>query len=356
MKQICLKCNRTSTDGNLWCQEKDCPAEKAPTIFERGEFLGNIEILELLTVLHSSAIYVAQRNGQKVMVKVAHEGFQERLKREAKLLSSFSSKQRHPMLPVLLPAYDQSSLRDLPYGKTVIKGQTKYYLVYEYAEGDILRSLLLKNPQPWYQQVGWIMLSLADVIFLLHQNQKLHLCLSPEIVLVRFDRQRIPRVLLLDLGVASDAQEILNNWDRRLVPPAYTAPELVEMKGKVGPATDVYGLGLILYEMLAGCPAYEYAQERAETIYDSILRRMPSGTGRSDLKNIPQIAERAISKDYASRQKDVLTLAQELQANLPRVPKENKPIQINWRAVAIVVGSALAISLLLVLAVILPGG
>ncbi len=353
MKHICIRCNRTSVDGNLWCQEKYCPAEKSPEIFERGEWVGNIEIVELLVVLRSSAVYKAKRADKDILVKIAHEGCQEKLKREAKILIELA-RVKHPMLPVLLPAYEQARLVETPYGKTVVQGQTKYFLVFDYAEGDTLRNLLLKNAQPWYQHVGWIALGLADVIALLHQRQRLHLCLSPDIVLIRMDKQGVPRPLLLDLGFAGDAQSILQSWDRRFVPPAYTAPELIEMKGKVGGATDVYGLGLVLYEMLAGQPPFEFKQERDETIYDAIIRTRPPATGRSDLRNIPGIAERAISKDYANRPPSAVHFAQELQANLPRVPKEKREFQFPWRPIGIIVGTLLALSLLLSLTMLLP--
>ncbi len=353
MKRICTLCGRSSSDGNLWCQEKDCPAEKSPEIFERGEWFGNIEIIELLTVLRSSAIYVAHRGEQKVLLKIAHEGCQERIKREAMILMAFT-KVKHPMLPILLPAHELGKLSENPYGKTVVKGQTKYFVVFDYFEGQPLRDLLNKNPQPWYQHVGWLTLSMADVLALLHQANRLHFALSPDMILVRYDRQGIPRPLLLDLGIANDAQDIPNTWERHFALPAYTAPELIEMAGKVGPATDVYGLGLLLYEMLKGRPAFEYHQKRDEVIYDSVLKVQPEPTGRADLRNVPQIAEKAISKDYNQRQRDVVTFARDLQANFPRVPKEKKEFKIPWRTIAIIVGTALAISLLLVLAILLP--
>ncbi len=316
MRHICTRCYRTSVDGNLWCQEKYCPAEDSPEVLDHGDWIGDIEIVNLIAVLRSAAIYEARRNEKKILLKISHTGFQEKLKREAKLLYELQQKRRHPMLPVLLPAYEQASLKELQYGKTVFGGKTKYYEVFEYAQGEVLRSLLIKNPQPWYQNVGWLVISLADVVAYLHQAGKLHFCLSPDVVLVRYDKQGIPRPLLLDLGLADTPQNLPQVWDKSFTPPAYTAPEIIEMKGKVGPATDVYGLGLILYEMLAGHPAYEYHLARDEDVFMNVLNVRPPSTGRADLMNIPAIAERAIQRDYASRQKDVVTLAKELQANL----------------------------------------
>jgi serine/threonine protein kinase len=339
----------------LWCQEKYCPAEESPEILDHGDWIGDIEIVNLIAVLRSAALYEARRNEHKILLKISHSGFQEKLKQEAKLLYQLQQKRRHPMLPVLLPPYEQASLKDMPYGKTVYDGKTKYYEVFEHAQGEVLRSLLIKNPQPWYQNVGWLMISLADVIAYLHQAGKLHFCLSPDILLVRFDKQGIPRVLLFDLGIADTPQNLEQIWDKHFTPPAYTAPEIIEMKGKVGPGTDVYGLGLILYEMLAGHPAYEYHLARDEDIYADILHKRPAPSGRADLKNIPEVADRAIQKDYNTRQKDILTFAKELQANFPRVPVEKKPFRINWRVTAILMGTAMAISLLLALAVIIQG-
>ena len=49
----------------------------------------------------------------------------------------------------------------------VIEGRVKYYEVFQFADGTILRNLLLRNPQPWFQHVGWIILSVAVFIGLI---------------------------------------------------------------------------------------------------------------------------------------------------------------------------------------------
>jgi hypothetical protein len=76
---------------------------------------------------------------------------------------------------------------------------------------------------------------------------------------------------------------------------------------------------------------------------------------RPDLELIPQIAERATSKDYRRRQPDVVTLAGELQASVPSVPKERKGRRINWGIVGIVSMALLAVVLLLLLAATASG-
>ena len=87
MKRICPLCERISQDGNLWCQEQHCPAETSPVIMGYGDFLGDIQVIRLLYVIRTAAIYQAQRGDEQVLLKVAHNGCEEQLKREAVLLA-----------------------------------------------------------------------------------------------------------------------------------------------------------------------------------------------------------------------------------------------------------------------------
>lgn len=355
MKQICIHCGRKSIGGSLWCQESYCSVDNMVVAFDYGEAVGDLNIVKLLSVLPASSVYEAERQGQKVLLKIAHAGYQERLKREANfLMQAQQSKQQHPMLPRLLPAHIQADISKYPYGKTVSHEQTLYYTIYEHVEGDFLSGILLKNPQPWYQHAGWITISLADVIALMHQNQVLHLCLSPEIVFIRFDKEGVPRPILMDLGAVSDPQNVSRNWNRRFVPAAYVAPELIRKSGgSVGAATDVYGLSLIIYEMLAGQPAYPFRLRAAAEVYHDVLHEAPRPLNRTDLRTVPEIAARGISKEYQNRPPDVLTFAHDLLAAFPPVPKEKKARRVNWQKVGIVIATLFLVTLLIAMAVAL---
>lgn len=346
MKRICLRCNVISQDFNLWCQEKFCPAENGTEIFDNGEWFGPVEIIQPIVILRSAIIYHARRGEEEILLKIANTGCEEKLRHEAKAFLQLAKAGQHPLLPVLLPAHPQGSLERHPYGWTIIRGKLRYYEVFQYADGVILRNLLLKNPQPWFQHVGWIILSIADVIYYLHRAGKLHLCLNPDVVLVRFDKQGIPRPMLLDLGVGQTADQVLQIWRDHYNLPAYTAPELLRA-GRLGPASDVYGLGILLYEMLAGRPAYEYHLKKDEAVISSVLGGEFKPTGRVDLKNIPEIAEKSISPEYGARFPDVLSFVKALQLNFPPVPAEKKPAKINWTVIFIILGALLAISLLI---------
>lgn len=352
MKRICLRCNVISQDFNLWCQEKYCPAENATEIFDNGEWFGPIEIVQPIVILRSAIIYEATRGDERVLVKIANIGCEDKLRKEAKAFLQLAKLGQHPMLPVLLPAHPQGSVERHPYGWTVIGGRVKYYEVFQYAEGVVLRNVLLRNPQPWFQHVGWIMLQVMDVIVYLNNKAgKLHLCLNPDVVLVRYDKQGIPRPKLLDLGIGDGPQNVHQTWNEHYNLPAYTAPEIVDARSPIGPATDVYGTGMLLYEMLAGQPAYEYHLKKDEAVYRNVLGGEFKPSGRVDLKNIPELAERAINRQPNQRFPDVLSFMRELQANMPAVPAERKPRRINWQIVFIVLGALLAISLLITFAV-----
>jgi hypothetical protein len=102
--------------------------------------------------------------------------------------------------------------------------------------------------------------------------------------------------------------------------------------------------------MLAGRPAYEYHLKKDEAVLKNVMGSAPEPTGRIDLKNIPAAAEKAISPQTNLRFPDVLSFVRALQPNFPAIPAEQKPFRVNWRMVFIVIGSLLAISLLMMFA------
>jgi len=356
MKRICQRCNVISQDFNLWCQEKYCPAENATEIFDNGEWFGPIEIVQPMVITRSAIVYQARRGDEEILLKVANVGCEEKLRLEAKAFLQLAKAGQHPLLPILLPAHPQGTIDHHPYGWTVIEGRVKYYEVFKFVDGTILRNLLLKNPQPWYQNVGWIILSIADCVYYLHRAGKLHLCINPDVILVRFDKQGIPRPILLDLGVADPGNAIYELWNENYNLAAYTAPEIADGRSGVGLASDVYGLGILLYEMLAGHPPYEYHLKKDPAVLKNVMEGEFKTTGRIDLKNIPEIAEKAITRQNDQRFPDVPAFVSALQPNFPPIPAERRSFQVNWRILFIVLGALLAISLLVVTALsIVPG-
>lgn len=358
MKQVCLLCERTSQDTNLWCQETYCPAELSPTILDYGEYLGDIEIVKPIIIMRAAVLYEAVHHGEKVFLKVAHPGEhnKEKLKREADFLLEVSKgRGGHPAYPKILSSHLNTNVADFNYGKAMLRGKLLYYYLLDYIpNAEPLRDLLLKNPQPWFKHIGWIMLSLSSAVSFMHKKQRLHNCLSPESILVRFDSDNVPRIILHDFGVISDPQNLSLNWHPMFVPPAYTAPEMVNSRSiPANPNIDVYGLGLIMYEMLVGEPPITFKLMSDNDVYKSVLKQQQriKAMDRPDLVSVPEIALNAVNSQPAMRTPNVTTFYQQLAGVFENVPKERTSRWPSQRTIGVVIAATLAIAFLIALAV-----
>jgi serine/threonine protein kinase len=326
VRQVCLQCSRSAPHQKLYCQETYCPAEQAPLVLDQGEWLGDIEVIRLLVVLPSSVVYVARQQQQQVLLKIAHprREHNERLKREAKFLAKYSNHSDQVFLPKLLPPYVGSNLSQFQYGHLMHGDQMLYFCLFAYFEGESLASVLAQQPQPWINHVGWITLGLTSTLAYLHTKGLLHLALSPEAVLVRFaekKKQNVPVMQLIDLGLASDPNEFNTNWYPEVVAPAYTAPELISNRAVFTFSTDVYGIGLILYELLMGKPRFPFQLRSASAIYHDVRTAPPlQQIERQDLGPIRDIALKTVHPSPTQRYEVVIHLLEHLKGIFKEVP------------------------------------
>ncbi len=325
-----------------------CPGGNMSVVLGFGEYLGDIEVLRLIRVMDTAALYEAQRGKEKLLLKIAHDGCQEQLKREAALLAN----SEHAMLPVLLSPYPNTTVKQRPYGKTVFRDDTKYYEVFQYIEGEFLRDVLRKNPQPWYQHAAWMTISIADVLAYLHvKAKKLDLNLSPDVIFVRTDRDGIPRPTLLDLGVAGDVQGADLNWLQHFGSISYMAPEVVSLASPPTFASDVYSLALVLYEMLAGHSAFPTRMQKDEDVRYAVVHNNPLPLNRTDLsEDILAVVYQGIDKQPTQRQPDVRTFAKALRSKFGEVPVERKRSNTNRRIVIALIAAAVVIAVLILMA------
>jgi len=355
VKQDCLLCERTSPDNNLYCQEVYCPAEMSPTILDHGEWLGNIEIIKPIIVLRSSVLYAALHQNKKVLLKVAHPGAEnrERLKREAEFLQSIRQKNPVEHLPRLLPPYANTNAEREPYGKVVLRGHLLYYCLFEDFDGEPLRDILTTNQQMWVYHIGWITTNLALAVAYLQSKGLFHFGISPDTVLVRLDdKSGAPGILLFDLGIASTRETLARDWYPFFVRPAYTAPELIDVRSpQPSYATDVYGVGLTLYELLVGEPPYSYKLSGDEQVYEAVREgRRVDMTRSEDVKAAADIAAKAANSNIAARYSSAAEMAKALQATFGEAPAP--PSRLNLQLTLLVVGALLAIAILVVVAIV----
>lgn len=361
MHRFCERCERVTVDGNLWCQDPDCPAEEGFELFGYGDFLGDLKVTKLVRVWRSAAVYEAERGKLPVLLKVAHptDACAERLKREATALHSLTPGQsgpiafarsffpaRRPTVPLILPPYPSKLKR--PYGEITYRGEPRVYSVYQHARGKILSDVLLENPQIWHSQAAWVISAIAESLRPLVAANRCHLCLTPDIILIDTDRHGNLRPMLLDLGLVAEAGPDGAGQDGyRLTEPAYTAPELLADPHHPVPslAADVYSLGMIYFEMLAGRPAFEGKLRRDDQLREDVTEnRKPLSIDRPELdqSGVTAIVERAVSA--TARFNNVTELSAALTVIYSKPPPERRPIPRRMYVLLALVGTVLLVA------------
>jgi serine/threonine protein kinase len=117
------------------------------------------------------------------------------------------------------------------------------FLVMDWVEGTNLRQAIEERGGPFsFEEISNILKPVCSALNYAHQNHIFHCDIKPANILLHTDG----RVLLSDFGVARLAEEAKGGGT-----PAYMAPEQI-LEQEVSAATDVYALGITLYEMLSG--------------------------------------------------------------------------------------------------------
>jgi len=152
--------------------------------------------------------------------------------------------------------------------------RSRVYMVMEWCEGRLLRQIISEGRIP-HERAIRIAVSILEALEYIHANGVVHRDLKPENIMV--DDQ--DNIKLIDFGIASDSAArrlTYANFTATLGTPDYIAPE--QVKGKRGDArTDIYSLGVMLYEMVTGATPFEgnnpYAIMHARLIGDPVAPR-----------------------------------------------------------------------------------
>ncbi|MEU6312471.1 serine/threonine-protein kinase [Streptomyces sp. NPDC047014] len=190
------------------------------------------------------------------------------------------------------------------------------FLVMGYVEGsDLADHLAAHGPYPWQWAVA-VVAQLCSVLSAVHAVPIVHRDLKPRNVMVRPDGT----VLVLDLGVASvmDTDTTrLTSTGTPIGSPAYMAPEQA-MSGAVGPYTDLYALGVLLYELLSG--NVPFAGSTALGVLHRHLYEAPLPV-RPQRPEVPQELEALLMRLLAKDPQDRPSSAQEVyEALAPLLP------------------------------------
>jgi serine/threonine protein kinase/tetratricopeptide (TPR) repeat protein len=178
--------------------------------------------------------------GTKVALKVVHPhllatpGFFKRFLREADI----GKQVRH-----------ENVVATLDVDATLVDDKQVNYMVLEYVEGRSLREVLTELGAVPETLLRAIAVQMADGLAAIHAQGIIHRDLKPENVLITDD----DRVRIMDLGVAKlqEASVAITREGQFAGSFLYAAPEQFR-RGEVGPAADLYSLGVMLYELASG--------------------------------------------------------------------------------------------------------
>lgn len=123
----------------------------------------------------------------------------------------------------------------------------QHYVVMEYVPGTTLKDILAERGVLKADQAIDIALELASALSYAHEAGIVHQAIRPEYVLIGSQGD----VMLTDFGVARDEGPTADETAMVTGSPHYISPEQAQGK-PTGPTTDVYGLGVILYQMITG--------------------------------------------------------------------------------------------------------
>src|SRR5215469_12311358 len=252
----------------------------APDPLACKEF-GPYQIIRLLGEGGMGVVYLAERTDlhSQVAIKVLRDAWLSPARRER-----FAGEQRtlaqlnHPSIARL---YDAAALPD----------GTPYFVM-EYIEGVPLTEYCRKKKCSIDQRLQ-LFRSVCEAVQHAHGHAVIHRDLKPSNILVKEDGS----VHLLDFGIAKELESLDLQVDQtmtglRLMTPAYAAPEQIRGE-RIGIRTDVYSLGVILYELLTNELPFDLSNLTPAEATSIIADHDPGKPSTAVRRNGPQLDSNA---------------------------------------------------------------
>jgi serine/threonine-protein kinase len=313
--------------ANLAHDLLDHPDSPPPAPHEFGPY----RILRELGQGGMGTVYLAERQdlGNLVAIKLLRDAWVSAARRER-----FLSEQRmlaqlnHPSIARL---YDADTLSD----------GTPWFVM-EYVDGVPLTEYCRDRNSSIRERLE-LLRTVCEAVQYAHQHAVIHRDLKPSNILVKGDAT----VRLLDFGIAKQLQDLDAPHDQtrtisRLMTPAYAAPEQIRME-QTGVQTDVYSLGVILYELLAGRLPFDLSNRtpgEAEAIVIAGDPEKPSavasGAGpcpasSSAWSDLDVLCLIAMHKDPGRRYRSVEALIRDIDHFLKSEPLEARPDNLRYK-------------------------
>jgi len=288
------------------------------------------KVLERLTAGSMGVVYLAERVGlrRQVAIKVLHESYAttadgvRRFEVEARAMSRLSH-------PNCVAVTDFGVANSAP------------YLVMDFVSGESLRAIIQREGRmPAARAIEIIRQVLAGLAHA-HGQRIIHRDIKPENILVSTVEGHSEQVRILDFGLAKLRDEKTVTTGIALGTPGYMSPEQT-VNAKVDERADVYGAGIILYELLVGWKPFKASSPFEVMRMHREVPPPPLAHAASDLsfsRQLEEAVQRALAKQPADRFRSVEAFAKALE-NTPehRGPEASRA----GRGVLMATGAAIA--------------
>jgi tRNA A-37 threonylcarbamoyl transferase component Bud32/Tfp pilus assembly protein PilF len=252
-----------------------------------GETIGPYRIIEPIGQGGMATVFKAYHANldRYVAFKVLHPAFKEdpnfleRFKREAQIVAKLEH-------PAIVPVYDYSDVNGQP------------FLVMKFIEGETLKARLKRGPIPLLEIVR-ILETVAQALTYAHERGILHRDIKPSNILL--DKYGIPYITDFGLARIAQAGESTLSQDMMLGTPQYISPEQAQGMRDLGPATDIYSLGVLLYELVVGRVPFN-ADTPYAIVHDHIYKPLPMPTQINP--EVPPEVERVLLRALAKNPQD----------------------------------------------------
>jgi serine/threonine-protein kinase len=283
-----------------------------------------------------ATVYLAEdlKHRRQVAIKVLHAELSavlgpERFLKEIELTASL----QHPHI---LPLFDSGSADGL------------LYYVMPFVEGETLRARLERETQLPVDDALLIAREVADALSYAHDKGVVHRDIKPENILLQNGH-----ALVADFGIALAVEQAgggrLTQTGLSLGTPQYMAPEQAMGERSVDARADIYALGAVTYEMLAGQPPF--TGPNAQAILAQVITAEPPSLAaqrRSVPEHVDLAVTRALEKLPADRFADARSYAAALSGALTgrppasrTVPRTRATRSTRRRTIAAITGTAL---------------
>jgi tRNA A-37 threonylcarbamoyl transferase component Bud32 len=306
------------------------------------EKLGRFEVQQRLGAGAFGAVYRAYDPmlDREVAVKVPHASTLQSATRRARVLTEAkaAAQLRHPNI---VPVYEAG------------KDGDTYYIASAFIDGRTLEDAMAQRTFD-FRQATKLVMDLAGALHYAHQRGVVHRDIKPANIML--DAQGDPLVMDFGLARLETAESKLTHDGTVLGTPAYMPPEQASGHlDQVGPASDQYSLGVVLYELLCGETPFSGPPTMVISLVINQEPDSPRKTNPSIPKDLETTCLKAMSKKREHRYPNCQELAEDLRRGLAGEPIQARRVSpaerlVRWcRRNPIVAGLAGVAALLVIL-------